>query len=1157
MKKNYKLLQFSDIKKHGNPLFFISILFALFLTSIQSYSQCNTGIQINGTAYTPNYSGNQEIITLFEEPNGRYVNVNVLANRQYTFYVYEAGNPFSSYVDYITVTNLAGNYLGFGPSPLMVESFDYTGPVKVYYHSNAACQTNNIDKVIRMTSSTTRCVFPTNLNETNVASTSATLNWEEQNPLPSNGYQYFIATGNILPPSNDANSAVTGFTLNTSVTLNNLSPNQTYRWWVRSNCGSTFSVWAEGGSFQTTSVVCNAPTGLIVSNVTANSALFSWQAPNPIPSNGYNFAVNLTGATPIVADTFYPSATSQFVSNLASNTTYYYFVRSSCFLGNITSPWVFGGSFTTPIGFNCNAAIYGLKPSATYTPICTGSPETIASDARAGEYANVAIQSNKEYTFASAISTDYITITNESGSMLYVTGITPLVWQSGSNSGIVRYFLHANSSCGNNSTNRSRTISCAPSAGCLPPSNLTSYNVGSNVASISWTASVSNPTGGYDVYFSPSNTAPTAGTTPNGNINATAATINNLSTATTYYFWVRSNCDGIAGAWVSGGSFTTTALTCNAPSNIIKSNITSTSAQISWTAASPTPSNGYQLYYSTVNNAPVNTTTPTATSTTISTTISSLTSAMTYYIWVRSNCGGSQSAWILGGNFMTLTATCNPPTAPASSDITANSAQIDWLAAMPSPTQYDVYLATSSTTPNAATTPIGSIPGTSGTLNDLIAGTTYYFWVRSNCGSTQSAWISGGSFTTTVVGECTDAPYGQYPPETYTPICTGTAETIVNNAYAGEYSLVNVVANKQYTFLSSIATDHITITNQAGTVVYTSGTTPVVWQSGAVSGVIRYYFHTNSSCGTQNVDRAKAMICAAPTTTCTPPTTITASNITNSQVTLQWSAVFPAPQAYQFYYNTTNVAPTNLTAANGSALSTTRIVTGLTGSTTYYLWGRCFCGPDASDWISGGSFTTLPDGNCTTAVHGLLPSTTFSPNCNGVNQQITAIAWASEYANVAITSNKEYTFTSSKPTDYITITNAAGTTIYASGITPLIWESGANSGVIRYYLHANIGCGEESVSRIKSIKCTPALAVTENQIEGLQVFPNPTSSLLNIANTAEIKKIEITNIDGQHMQQQTINSTDAVIDMSSYTAGIYLVKVFVGNSSQTFKIIKN
>ena len=1009
------------------------------------------------TAYTPLYTGNQEVINT-DAYAGEYCKVNVLANREFVF-------STSVTSDYVTITTPSLNtILAYGPAPLTWNSNGYSGEVRYYISTNSSCGTQQVSRVRSITARlpVSNCGSPNSILVSSIQANQVNLSWTDSSPAVSGDFQYYYSTNSATPSINAGPNGSTNFTY---TTISGLTANTTYYYWLRKQCGVNLSQWTFGGTFTT------------------------------LPSN-----------------------------------------PSGCFV-----------------------AIYGQWPPDTFTPNCTGSPEVITPIGRAGEFSVVSILPNRTYTFSSSVATDYITIQDDITDFIYASGLTPLVWSSGANTTEIKYYFHTSSNCGFNVNSRTRAIACAPTFVCSSPNLLAANSITTNGATLTWNAVSPTPSNGYQYYLSTTNTAPSSGTTPTGNSSASSIAISGLNANTTYYFWIRTNCGSSQSGWSAQSSFTTSSVpVCNAPSNVSRFNITSTSADITWSQAITTPSNGYQYYYSTSNTSPTNATIPSGTTPSTGTSLSGLTGGTTYYLWVRSSCESLFSAWISGGSFTTLAATCNPPSFPASSDITANSAQIDWLAAVPSPTQYDVYLATSSTAPNSGTTPIGSIPGTSGILNDLATGTTYYFWVRSNCGATQSAWISGGSFTTTTVsGDCTDAPYGLFPADTYTPTCTGTAETIVNNAYAGEYSLVNVLANKQYTFLSSTFTDYITITNQAGTVVYTSGTSPVVWQSGAVAEVIRYYFHTNSNCGTENVDRARALICAAPTPTCAPPTSIAASNITNSQVTLQWSAVVPAPSSYQFYYNTTNVTPTNLTAANGSSLTTTRIVSGLTGNTTYYLWGRCFCGPGASVWISGGSFTTLPDGNCNTAVHGLLPSATFNPSCTGVNQQITAVAWASEYSNVAITSNKEYTFTSSKPTDYITITNAAATTIYAEGTTPLIWQSGSNSGVIRYYFHANITCGEESVSRIKSIKCSTTLDVTENQIEGLQVFPNPTSSLLNISNTSEINSIEITNILGQHLKQQTINATNAVIDMSGYTAGIYLVKVYVGNSNQTFKISKN
>lgn len=106
------------------------------------------------------------------------------------------------------------------------------------------------------------------------------------------------------------------------------------------------------------------------------------------------------------------------------------------------------------------------------------------------------------------------------------------------------------------------------------------------------------------------------------------------------------------------------APTCFPPSNVTVSAITQNSATIGWTAASPVPSSGYQVYYSTSNIAPTSSTVLNASNSTTTTStpanISSLTPSSSYYVWVRSNCGsGDYSAWTaVVVQFNTL---CQPP----------------------------------------------------------------------------------------------------------------------------------------------------------------------------------------------------------------------------------------------------------------------------------------------------------------------------------------------------------------------------------------------------------------------------------------------------------------------------------------------------------------
>ncbi|MEL1242834.1 HYR domain-containing protein, partial [Flavobacterium sp. DGU11] len=131
--------------------------------------------------------------------------------------------------------------------------------------------------------------------------------------------------------------------------------------------------------------------------------------------------------------------------------------------------------------------------------------------------------------------------------------------------------------------------------------------------------------------------------------------------------------------------------------------------------------------------------------------------------------------------------------------------------------------------------------------------------------------------------------------------------------------------------------------------------------------------------------------------------------------------------------------------------------------------------PSAGMALNKNAATTTFAG-CTTGSQ--YPDQIFTPTCTGAAQTINTDAWAGEYAAVIVTSNTQYTFSSSTATDYITISDSGGTTILASGISPLAWNAGANSGSIRYYIHKNASCTVENVSRIRYILCngcsTPA-----------------------------------------------------------------------------------
>ncbi|SEJ37470.1 hypothetical protein SAMN05660918_0164, partial [Flavobacterium terrigena] len=348
-----------------------------------------------------------------------------------------------------------------------------------------------------------------------------------------------------------------------------------------------------------------------------------------------------------------------------------------------------------------------------------------------------------------------------------------------------------------------------------------------------------------------------------------------------------------------------------------------------------------------------------------------------------------------------------------------------------------------------------------------------------------------------VITGCTSATNGLFPSNTITPNCSGNYETITSQSWAGEYSNVNVIANKQYSFSSSVSTDYITITNETGTIVYASGTQPVIWDSGSITGIIRYYLHSNANCGSEQANRSRYIRCA-DASNCVPPSNLDVSNITSNSCKMTWTAASPVPSSnYDIYIVTTNSAPN--ANSTPTLFSTTNLSTSISlnvaAGTTYYYWIRSNCGATTGVWVSGGNFTTPPALICNGAIYGLYPDATFTPSCTGSTEQIATDAYAGEYSNVNALSNKQYTFTSSISTDYITITNATGTAVLASGLTPLTWNSNF-TGVIRYHINSNANCGTQGTSRVRSITCatpTGCNAPTQLYYDGL------TSTTNNIA----------------------------------------------------------
>lgn len=108
--------------------------------------------------------------------------------------------------------------------------------------------------------------------------------------------------------------------------------------------------------------------------------------------------------------------------------------------------------------------------------------------------------------------------------------------------------------------------------------------------------------------------------------------------------------------------------------------------------------------------------------------------------------------------------TCAKPKNFAATDITAHTATLTWTAGADGQSNWEVYVTTTATdVPDENTTPTYQVTTCSKALSGLTAQTTYYAYVRANCGGGDKSKWANKTFTTTREALTVDAshPYSQ------------------------------------------------------------------------------------------------------------------------------------------------------------------------------------------------------------------------------------------------------------------------------------------------------------------------------------------------------------------------------------------------------------
>ncbi|MBS1571656.1 MAG: fibronectin type III domain-containing protein, partial [Bacteroidetes bacterium] len=357
---------------------------------------------------------------------------------------------------------------------------------------------------------------------------------------------------------------------------------------------------------------CIVPTAFGVSNITTSGATLFWTDSVTPPANGYDiyYSTTSTAPTATTTPTLNISGTFTTLSGLTDNTVYYVWIRTKCSATDKSS-WVALPSFKT----DC-LPVTTMYEGFETTAVGNNVPNCWVRMAPASLPGSQSITTT---TPASGVNNLY---------QYTSTTSTPV---------IVALPVFSNVNAGTNWLRFKARVTSA--GGILTVGYVTDItNMGSFTAiqdltinNITYTA----PDAEYKVVI------PT--TVPAG---ARLAIVNKNDGKS--YYWDDVYWEVIP--------------TCMPVTNITASNITTTSATISWTASTSAPALGYDVYYSTSSTAPVATTTPNMNVATTTANISSLSSSSTYFVWVRAKCSATDSSsWAAMPSFNTLCDFVNVP----------------------------------------------------------------------------------------------------------------------------------------------------------------------------------------------------------------------------------------------------------------------------------------------------------------------------------------------------------------------------------------------------------------------------------------------------------------------------------------------------------------
>ena len=363
--------------------------------------------------------------------------------------------------------------------------------------------------------------------------------------------------------------------------------------------------------------VCAIPSGLAISNINTSSSTANWNVAPAATSYSIEYKLNSESSWTILNTT----TTNYNLTGLISNTLYNTRVKSNCTSGSSDYSQVV--NFTTQQE-TCNTPTNLNVSSITKTSSTANWNAVAGATSYSFEYK---LNSGSSWTAKSTTTANY-----------NLTGLNPNT----------TYNTRVKSICTSGSSEYSTAINfTTENQTCDVPANLVVTNIANTTATGNWNA-VSGATS-YNFEYKPNS----GDTWTVINTTSTVYNATGLNENTLYDIRVKANCSFGSGDYSITLHFTTTSgISCGIPTNLASSNLSLSSATISWNATSGATS--YNLQYKPASSSTwsvVNTTNTFVT-------LSGMSPSTEYNVRVQSICGVIHGEFTSMITFKTLSEYC-------------------------------------------------------------------------------------------------------------------------------------------------------------------------------------------------------------------------------------------------------------------------------------------------------------------------------------------------------------------------------------------------------------------------------------------------------------------------------------------------------------------